>query len=359
MSIFKGLLQDEDFLVAAGLLQQGAQGKSVGEGLFTSISQAGQLKKLFGDKKKERKIIKGADGFQYYADTGDRVLPNVEKSLNDKERKIIKGADGYQYYADTKERVFPDVVKEKKEPMITINNPYEKQYDKDRGTQDAKYIGDLNDKANTAQEHMTRYELVNALSKNVNSGAFGEQLLALAKFGKRLKINTDWITKTDENGNIGLRDGIASAETMEVLQVQFTLDKTQRTKGAISDREFQTFSQTSPGLSMTSEGIQMLTTVNKALSQRDVEVAELANQWEADYGRLRNKGQTEYGEMSFQQFLSKWKEDNPVVTEEFLKDMQEVSSQGSSLYEEKAVYTIGGVQYRKLKDGTVIRIGAL
>ena len=54
-----------------------------------------------------------------------------------------------------------------------------------------------------------------------------------------------------------------------------------------------------------------------------------------------------------------WKEDNPVVTEEFLKDMQEVSSQGSSMYEEKDVYTIGGVQYRKLKDGTVIRIGAL
>ena len=328
MSIFKGLLQDEDFLVAAGLLQQGAQGKSVGEGLFTSISQAGQLKKLFGGKKKER--------------------------------KIIKGADGYQYYADTKERVFPDVVKEKKEPLVNIQgDKYETQYDKDRGSQDAKYIGDLNQKANTAQEHMTRYELVNALSKNVNSGAFGEQLLALAKFGKRLNINTDWITKTDENGNIGLRDGIASAETMEVLQVQFTLDKTQRTKGAISDREFQTFSQTSPGLSMTPEGIQMLTTVNKALSQRDVEVAELANQWEADYGRLRNKGQTEYGEMSFQQFLTKWKEDNPVVTEEFLKDMQEVSSQGTSMYEEKDVYTIGGVQYRKLKDGTVIRIGAL
>ena len=55
MSIFKGLLQDEDFLIAAGLLQQGAQGKGVGEGLFASISQAGQLKKLFGTK--DQKLI--------------------------------------------------------------------------------------------------------------------------------------------------------------------------------------------------------------------------------------------------------------------------------------------------------------
>jgi len=51
--------------------------------------------------------------------------------------------------------------------------------------------------------------------------------------------------------------------------------------------------------------------------------------------------------------------DNLNKLAEFLKEMQEVSSQGSSMYEEKDVYTIGGVQYRKLKDGTVIRIGAL
>ena len=75
---------------------------------------------------------------------------------------------------------------------------------------------------------------------------------------------------------------------------------------------------------MTPEGIQMLSTVNKSLAQRDIEVAELANQWEADYGRLKNKGETQYGKLSFQQFLSKWKEDNPVVTEEFLEDMRKM-----------------------------------
>ena len=48
---------------------------------------------------------------------------------------------------------------------------------------------------------------------------------------------------------------------------------------------------------MTPEGIQMLSTVNKNLAQRDIEVAELANQWEADYGRLKNKGETQYGNL--------------------------------------------------------------
>ncbi len=90
-----------------------------------------------------RKIIPGADGYQYYADTQERVLPGVTKgekpqaaqsaiaqlrqdlsngwiSQEDftagraklldeggKDRRIIKGADGRNYYADTQEPVLP------------------------------------------------------------------------------------------------------------------------------------------------------------------------------------------------------------------------------------------------------------
>jgi hypothetical protein len=74
-----------------------------------------------------RKTIKGADGFQYYADTQERVLPGVEGKAE--VRDTFKGADGYQYYSDTKERVLPDVVI-KEDPA-----PYESSY--------SKKIGDL------------------------------------------------------------------------------------------------------------------------------------------------------------------------------------------------------------------------
>jgi hypothetical protein len=43
----KGLLQDEEFLVAAGLLSGGAKGQSVGEAAFPAIVQAGKIKKAF------------------------------------------------------------------------------------------------------------------------------------------------------------------------------------------------------------------------------------------------------------------------------------------------------------------------
>lgn len=43
----KGLLQDEEFLLGAGLLTQGAKGQSIGEAAFPSIIQAGKTANYF------------------------------------------------------------------------------------------------------------------------------------------------------------------------------------------------------------------------------------------------------------------------------------------------------------------------
>jgi len=51
----KGLLQDEEFLFAAGLLQQGSQGKSLGAAAFPALIQAGKIKKAFTPTAKKTK----------------------------------------------------------------------------------------------------------------------------------------------------------------------------------------------------------------------------------------------------------------------------------------------------------------
>ena len=50
MSILKGLLQDEEFLIGAGLLAGGAKGQSFGQAAFPSILQAAQVQKAFAPK---------------------------------------------------------------------------------------------------------------------------------------------------------------------------------------------------------------------------------------------------------------------------------------------------------------------
>ena len=53
----KGLLQDEEFLVAAGLLSAGSQGQNIGQAAFPSILQAAKVKKAFGDTAKSTKSV--------------------------------------------------------------------------------------------------------------------------------------------------------------------------------------------------------------------------------------------------------------------------------------------------------------
>ena len=58
------------------------------------------MQQLLTPKQKDRKMVKGADGFNYYADTGDRVLPNVKakpakpEDLNKIKRDQTKNLQG-------------------------------------------------------------------------------------------------------------------------------------------------------------------------------------------------------------------------------------------------------------------------
>ena len=51
----KGLLQDEEFLFAAGLLSGGAKGQSIGQATFPSLINAGKIKKAFTPTVKKTK----------------------------------------------------------------------------------------------------------------------------------------------------------------------------------------------------------------------------------------------------------------------------------------------------------------
>ncbi|MGI9490506.1 MAG: hypothetical protein ACR2RF_32355 [Geminicoccaceae bacterium] len=69
---------------------------------------------------RDRKTAKGADGFLYYTDTGERVLPGVEAAPDKpSDRKTAKDAAGFLRYLDTGERAFPDVQKTAEEPSAS------------------------------------------------------------------------------------------------------------------------------------------------------------------------------------------------------------------------------------------------
>lgn len=132
-----------------------AQGQPIGQAILGGALQAQQVRQALTPEEKERQIIKGADGFQYYVDTGERVLPgvtqapkadtarvskikslvtrlqSVDPSLNDTEAlnkatDIVDGNLEIQFNPDTKTFITYDPVSQKIEtsggPLASLNN---------------------------------------------------------------------------------------------------------------------------------------------------------------------------------------------------------------------------------------------
>ena len=85
---------------------------SFAEGLQTY--RAGQ------EEDTDRQIIEGADGYQYYADTGERVLPNVVKPVEEEKPQYTKLKPGESLYRDG-ELVTERVMPEKDQQLIKLN----------------------------------------------------------------------------------------------------------------------------------------------------------------------------------------------------------------------------------------------
>ena len=126
---FKGLLYSPEVLGGIGLLTAGLSGSAPSAAL-PSLLQGMQTASLFrkqeDEDEKQRLIKEYADQVPADQKNAFLIAPGkwLEKNVfnKNKDRKIIKDASGFQRYADTKERVFPDVVKEAKETKANYVN---------------------------------------------------------------------------------------------------------------------------------------------------------------------------------------------------------------------------------------------
>ena len=116
---FQGFLTDP----RASIGIQIAQGVPLGQAIFSGATQAQQLKELFNKEEDERRIVKGADGFNYYED-GTRVLPDVEQPID-----TTNNTTDYQNYLNTdltptpeEFKTFLDRNETKTNNIKTVNN---------------------------------------------------------------------------------------------------------------------------------------------------------------------------------------------------------------------------------------------
>ena len=372
MSIFKGLLQDEDFLVAAGLLQQGAQGKGIGEAIFPAIAQAGQLKKVFGKTSQKTKgVLNLTTGMQQFATESQIAnsngmlvpIPKENKESN-KTKAVMNTKTGNQEFATDKMILESNgiLVPVKKEPLVKIEgDKMETEFDKEIGKADAKFVTTTRKDGQEATNQNSELNILNELYAELNTGKFGTSLLELAKIGQRFGIDTNWLSGYDKGQ--GMDKTIANAEILQVLSSQFVLNAIGQTKGAISDKEMAFFQSIAPNLSMSPEGIKNLISITERMNNRKIEKSNLLEEWTAD-GTLPSRRKNVDGKMmTFNQMWNDYvngKTDgelnNPLFTKEE-KDAMFNLKNTTNLDSGVEIIEHQGKKYYVLPDGNYLLIG--
>lgn len=305
MSIFKGLLQDEDFLIAAGLLQQGAQGKGVGEGLFASISQAGQLKKLFGTK--DQKLISAfnkttgekefATSSQIQASNGNLIPytkpekePDQYEILTREEIESNPSLDNSSNYQRNKKTRKIELIKTTKSDATNISNvtnvdtgtKMESAFGKGVGEGQAKVFNNILENADKAMSENIDLELLTQTAENLETGKVAPIIADLMKWGKGFGLDVSWLSNYGD-----MNSQIQNTEVISVLAGNQLFGKISQTKGAISEKEMDIFESLTTSLSMTPEGIKANARIMEAINDREILKAQMAEEWVAgDDGEL-------------------------------------------------------------------------
>ena len=91
----KGLLQDEEFLLGAGLLTAGSKGQSLSEGLLPSLIQAGKIKKAFTPTiKKTKQAFDNVLGKNVFVTDAEIASMPTRFTPIDKSQSITVNDDG-------------------------------------------------------------------------------------------------------------------------------------------------------------------------------------------------------------------------------------------------------------------------
>jgi len=260
---------------------------------------------------------KGADEYELAAasrnpDAMKALMRAATTKTQAKAPKTMKAADGYTYQWDANNnswnRSLPDVVK-KESNGITIGpdgtvqiggSPKQSaKFATQSGKNDSDLIKEARDSAKAAHELKATVQQMGQVSSNVGyTGPGGaviggaDDLLTSATGGWA----KDWIS-----GDSGARGAFKN------MSMEAQLSMTEKTKGAITDREMGMFKAAVPGLGQTREGNEQIMKVMNAAADRAIQRVTEMEKWQMD--PQRGNGTLN----GFDQYWNEYLEANPLI----------------------------------------------
>ena len=362
MSIFrKGLLQDEEFLIAAGLLQQGAQGKGIGEAIFPAIAQAGQVKKIFGgDKKNLMEVFNKttqekefATSSQIQSSNGNLIPYTKPEKAKDQFRILsneeaqaerLDTSNGQKYQKNvTTNKILPFNAKIDKSTTINMTgNKQESKFSETVGAGQGEVFNNIIKAGENAQNENIDLNILTQTAENLETGKAAPLIGDLMKWGQSFGIDMKWL------GDMGsASDQIANTEVISVLAGNQLFGKISQTKGAISEKEMDIFESLTTSMSMSPQGLKNNAIIMTAINDREILKGKMAESWVAgEDGKLnslltRQKVITANGEEKnltfnemFDDFVNAKDGEgniiNPIIPKEQLEEMVNLSNVNES-----------------------------
>lgn len=323
---FDRLYENPAFHLGLGLLGADNPGQGLSQGL---LSYGGAQKYLTAQEERKRK----AEQERIQEEARTRYLERVPE-----EQRDLAVAAPDEYFSAAAKAVTPDYTKEwnnarllypndpvrqqqyvervttmSKAPVVNVATnlpPLEDAYDKKRGGHFADTINKLDDSAISAQQRLTQLDRMDAALSNpdVYTGAAGESINSLKKLAQSVGLDVS---------------GVADAELVQTIGNQFAMELRNPSggaglPGATSDRDLAFLQSIPPGLGKTPAGNKLAIQWQKRVQQRNIEVAQLARDYEARRGRLDGGFYTE---------LAQWSAQNPLFTEQDFEALRSIEQQ--------------------------------
>jgi hypothetical protein len=274
MTDFQDLLSSPQFMMGLGLL---ANRGNFSGGLLGA--QFANQQQLMAQKKAQQEarnqFLQGlAPEQQAYA----QAFPNQfgqaygnQMFAAPKDRKVIQGADGFNYQYLLGQGVSPQVAQERAFGKMTINTgnqqlPTEAEILREdtlsRAGEARDFIKGVMDVGYDARGKMAEYDRALTLLETVQTGPFQENLMAAKRMASQIGLDVD-LSK------------VSSAEELRVLLGNEVMSRVGETKGAISEKEMDLFIQYSANFGNTPEGNRKILEFKKAKATRDMELMKI------------------------------------------------------------------------------------
>ena len=339
-----GLLDNipQGALLGSSIFSQGMQGIDPFSALLPAVTQTAQLQKLLTPKQKDRKMVKGADGFNYYADTGERVLPGVQaptkksfRQLTDTEKQSLKLPLDKQFQVGADNKIIQ--IGGSGTSVSVTTPPPETAEERAIGQVFGEEFKEINKAGNLANVNDQKLEILMNLneSENLQSGKFGEFRTEAQKLAEEFGFDP------------GLQDTTV-AELVSGVSGGLVLDGLQKFSGAISDGERNYTKSITPGLSTTKEGNRYLLQINKRQNELAKEFSNVANDWISRNGGLSKKDK-ELG--SWGSYKKQWHEANPLINPEMKTKLTALSKTVDTEFSNNIVTRKNGKKYVYINGG--------